>query len=42
MNISIYLINNKVLETALYVIVGIDFKAKKDLLGLYLYEGAEM
>lgn len=34
-------INNKVLESALYVAIGIDFEGKKDLLGLYLYEGGE-
>lgn len=34
-------INNKITKTALYVIVGIDFNAKKDLFGLYLYEGNE-
>jgi putative transposase len=34
-------INNKVRKSALYVIVGIDFNAKKDLFGLYLYDGHE-
>ena len=34
-------INNKVRKSALYVIVGIDFNAKKDLLGMYIYEGSE-
>lgn len=34
-------IDGKVCKSALYVIVGIDFNAKKDLFGLYLYEGNE-
>jgi transposase-like protein len=34
-------INNKVRKVVLYVIVGIDFDAQKDLFGLYLYEGSE-
>lgn len=34
-------IDNKVKKTALYVIVGIDFDAQKDLFGLYLYDGHE-
>ena len=34
-------IHNKVRKSALYVIVGIDFEAKKELVGLYLYEGSE-
>jgi len=34
-------IDNKVRKTALYVIVGIDFNGKKDLFGLYLYQGHE-
>lgn len=34
-------INNKVRKSVLYVVVGIDFNAKKDLLGLYLYDGNE-
>jgi len=34
-------VNNKVCKVALYVIVGINFEGKKDLFGLYLYEGHE-
>lgn len=34
-------INDKVRKVALYVIVGIDFEGKKDLFGLYFYEGHE-
>jgi putative transposase len=34
-------IDGKVCKSALYVIVGIDFNGKKDLFGLYLYEGNE-
>jgi putative transposase len=34
-------IDHKIRKISLYVIVGIDFNATKDLLGLYLYEGNE-
>ena len=34
-------VDDKVRKSVLYVIVGIDFNAKKDLFGLYLYDGHE-
>lgn len=34
-------IDGKVCKTVLYVVVGIDFNAQKELFGLYLYEGSE-